>query len=273
MQHAARTKVLTILALLLLPTCGQKEKNKSKDATHCPEGAPLVGDACTTGVQSGAQPNVNTSDGAPDPIIPIPDEMTDPDIPDVPTKTPSPIPTPSPTPTPTPEPGDDSGSDDSDDTGTDDSGNEDGTDSDDGDLPLEPLHYNVVAPVHAAAVYSDIELEARTLTLNHDADAVFCSVDAGATFGDCVNKTTHVFPVEAYRNNTTQIIRFVRTDGVRSFSEDYTYFPHPEDLPLVTFIECDHAIKAGESLETLTKLFASAADKHDVCWSSECGFC
>ncbi len=103
-------------------------------------------------------------------------------------------------------------------------------------------------------------MEARTLALNHDADAVLCSEDNGDTFGACASKTTHIFPVEAYRSNTAQVIRFIRTDGVRSFSEDYTYYPQPEDLPLVTFIPCDHAFKAGDSLDLLTKLFASAAD-------------
>ncbi len=101
MRHAIRTKILTILALLLLPTCGQKENNNSEDATQCPEGAPLVGDACATGVQSGVQPNDNTNGGGQGPILPIPDEITDPVvIPDKPTPTPTPTPIPTPTPTP-----------------------------------------------------------------------------------------------------------------------------------------------------------------------------
>jgi hypothetical protein len=259
MLQATSRKFFATFAIFLLSTCGQKEKGSSNDATQCPESAGLLDDACATGVQAGKQPDGGQEGGSPDPVIPV--DPTDPIIPDLPV-TPTPEPTPTPTPTPGTTDGTDNDDSSDDDSGSDDSSGDEGAESDNGNLPLEPLHYTVSPPVYTAAIYADTELEARTLLLEHDADLIACSSDGGSTFIVCAGDDRHIFSVEDYRNNVTQVVRFTRTDGVQTIYEDYSYRPQTEDQPSVRFIVCDYAVTANDSIDVISKLFSSASDSN-----------
>lgn len=271
MKGSLSKKIFATLALFILSTCGQKDKASKSEPTQCPGGATLVGDGCASGVQPGAQTNSGDVGGTSDKVQnagPI-----DPVLPDLPLpKTPPPKPIPKPEPTDgtadensgtgdggSAEGNGDGGSGDggSGDEGT---GTDDSNDQDDGDSQLDPLHYTVTPPVYTTTTYADSELEARTLRLDHDADSISCSNDNGATFGECAGVDRHIFSVGDYRNNVTQVIRFTRTDGFRSESEDYSYIPQQDGQSRVAFVECDYGIDSKDSLDVITKLFSTASD-------------